>query len=452
MRKNKKEVPLKIIIPAIIIIGIAAGVFITLWYINNFLVYIADKEFTSSESLVSLSDKTLSQQDLDSISKFKSLSFLCLTNCELPENADLNKIFSSVKGHVELDNCGITDSQLAAVDFSGCSVTYLVLNNNKAITDLSVLRPLGAETERLSFDGCSVSDISFMEDFPKVQEFSAADNGISSLLPLENCTALKKIDVSGNELNDLSGIERCIYLETIKAGNNHIADLGGLENATVLQEADLCGNEITDITVLSKSRESLKKVYLADNKLKSLDLLKLADLHELDVSGNSLSVLVLNWNQMTVLKAAHNKISKIENYSSCERLGELDLSYNALESTENIRLTGSALYAMSGVSLDLSHNNIKELVLPDVSYKYLSVSDNPVTSLGPINGYKIRTLEFDYNADIDFEALAGDYTSEYRIYDCPLDRQVYVEKTLGKYQTVFLSKQTGENADQNTDK
>ena len=399
-------------------------------------VTIAGEKFEKTETYITLEGKSLSDTDIAAFSQMPDVYSLHLVDCTLPDNA-LDTLFACSEGALELKNCGVTDGMLAAVNFDNVTLSELILDDNEKITDLSALKPLSGSLYDLSFDGCSVSDLSFMKDMTKIMLLHAKNNKITSLSSLSACTKLTLLDVSGNALTDLNGLESCIALEKIYASGNAIENVSGLTNATILTDVDLQGNKISDISLLSKSKNTLNKVYLSDNEISDLTALTDAvTLTELLISDNKIGSLdpLSASTELTVLQASHNGINDISALSGMTELYDVDLSYNSIEKTDAL----GGIKTEYRVTLDLSCNKITQLVLPKVKFKTLSVQGNSIADLSPLCETSGDTLSFEYIEGADYEALGKAGYFHYNVCGCPLDRQIDVRNKLGEYHTEFI--------------
>ncbi|MCR5783454.1 MAG: TIR domain-containing protein [Clostridia bacterium] len=422
---------------AAVLMMILIGVSSVIISVKNNTVIIAGEKYKKNTGTVSIKEKELSPEDLANLSAFSQLSSLQLIRCTLPD-ADISGLFTCPSYRLEINNCDLTDEKLSAVDFGAVGIRSLILDNNKGLSDLEAIRPVGKTLEELSFSCCSVSDIAFLQNFSEIRILRAADNGISSLTALAECVKLETIDVSGNSLLSLAGLEKCISLKKLYAQTNRIETIDGIKNATLLSDVDLSDNSIVDISLLSKSSDHLYNVYLSDNSITSIESLSEAkNLNELNISHNQIdSVAPLSGSgELIHLYAAHNQISDLTGISGCLKLVKIDLSYNHIEKTDSICLDDYASY----VYLDLSHNKIKTLVLPDVKYGCLSVYANPISEWSALNDAAGSSLVFDYDDGIDFDELGNSDFISYCIFDCPLDKQISVGEILGSGKVTFTN-------------
>ncbi len=431
---TKKNKFLPLICAAAAVIVLVAGILI----INAAnTVVIAGEKFSKGDTYISLEDKTLTQEDMESFRKFKELSSVYIANCTLP-GTDLSAVCESVQYRLELDNCGITNAHLASVDFEKMSIKALCLDNNPELSELNSIAPLGDTLTELSFSNCAVSDLSFLEGFGGLRSFVADNNAIADISVLSGCNELQEVSVSGNQLTNLDGLETAISLTQIQAADNDLENINGLSNTTLLTAVQLQGNKIQDISVLAKSAQTLKSIDLSGNGLADISVLSGCSLvTQLYINDNALTELsvVSGMPMLTTLWASGNQLTDISPLANCTALTDIDLSDNQITATDSLCVAETAY----GADVDLSNNSITQLVLPAVEYSYLALYGNEISDLSPLNTTVGSTLVFDYHADIDFTALGQSDYYNYYIFDCPLDQQIAIGEALGDYKTNFTT-------------
>jgi len=405
-------------------------------------VVIAGEKHDKRSIILSIEDKALSAEDIDNIASMTRLGILSLVNCSFPDS-DIGSMLSRPTVKLTVNNCGLTDDQLTSADFLSSGLSLLYIDGNKSVTSLDCLKVLGEQLRYLSFNNCSVSDVSFIENLTGLERLYMAGNGITSLQSLSKCTKLEEIDASDNLLEDLGGLESSIYLKNISFKNNKLANIDGLKNTTLLEYVDLSANKITDISVLAKSKESLKELNLSSNTIATIAALTGATiLRELDISYNEIediSPLARSF-WLTSLSAGCNKIKDISVLSEIGGFNYLSLFLNKIEKTDSIRMYDGE----EGATLDISYNNIETLVIPQVNYRDLKISGNPLTDFSNVYKVKAGSITLDYSEIIDLNELKNTECLEYLIIGCPLDKRVAVEKALGKNYVKFYENSTEE--------
>lgn len=448
--KSKKKINKKLLLTCVAVvaaIAIVVGVVLSVLSRQSGSVLIADQEFKADTFSVRLEDKTLTAEDMKKFAEFEYLDSIELKNCTLP-STDISVLFSSADA-LSLNNCGITNEHLKSINFEETyhNFSLLELDNNKEITDLSMIDDL--DLYELSFNNCSVSDLSFLNNMPQLTSLSAENNGISdlsaigsldeltnlnlannkinSLLALAECKKLTKLNVNNNDLGNLFGLENCLYLSNISAKGNKIFYLEGLKNATQLEVVDLSENNIINISLLSKSSEKLSEVTLNNNRILDLSpLSSCGELYSLVVDNNILTNLdaLSQCSKLRRLSASKNQIADIKGIKNC-KLSYVNLAGNKITATDSISLSGGDNV------VDLSNNQISKPVLPGSNYTYLALYGNPIADFSAINDFSGITLVFDYNANIDFDTLGKAGFTAYYIFGCPLDQQLKVSNSIG---------------------
>ena len=89
--------------------------------------------------------------------------------------------------------------------------------------------------------------------------------------------------------------------------------------------------------------------------------------------------------------------------------------------------------------LDLSNNQISQIELAS-GKKYQSVLfyNNPLKSLDSVKDIKGMTIAVSYFDGIDLKELKKGYF-RLSIVDCPLDKQMAIEKEVGRYSVSFVT-------------
>lgn len=140
--------------------------------------------------------------------------------------------------------------------------------NNLELDDerfAEIIESISEDSEQLFLTGNSITDISPLKKFTKLQTLLlSGGNEISDLSPLSGLTELRDLQLSFNPVSDISPIE-------------------GLNNLTYLG-AIYC--QLSDISPLAEL-ESLQYLYLSNNQITDISpLFELKKLSVLDISGN----------------------------------------------------------------------------------------------------------------------------------------------------------------------
>ncbi len=423
---------------------------------------IAGKEFSVSDSYVYISNAELSGEDVKNFLNFKKVSTICLENCTF-STEDLSPLSASSVANLSLAACNLSSKQFESIDFSVMDELYsLNLSGNAVLTSTNSLADVFDTVTRLKISNTSVTSLDNIAQFEKLSElevdnnsitsieglskcekltyFSGNGNKISDLTPLSCCKNLVTLCVNGNELTSFAGLECCIELQEVQAGSNKLQSLSGLENATLLKTVFLNDNEIEDISVLAKSAETLQGVYLRNNKIQSISVLEnCTSLKYLNIDNNFVSSIspLENCSKIVALSAAGNRIAYLDRFEGNTELSFLNLADNEITSFESDCFSFDDT---ANVVVELSGNQISMLELSSTcKYKYLGLHGNPINQYDSLYQTTVNYLVLDYSDIIDFESLSKLGYYNCYVVDCPLDKQVSVRDSLGKYSSEFIS-------------
>ena len=423
-------------------------------------ILIAGKKFRSTDSYVSITGVTLTEDDLTLFDNFEKLTTINLRECKF-ECDSIRKLCRPELYSLSLVNCGLTNKKLQSMDFAILDKLSSLDISENDISEGSVFGELNDSLNKLNISGTSISDLSAFSSFEKLSELQASGNGINTLSPLASCKELTMLElndnnisdlsplaacvqlrslyINGNKLTTLNGLEMCIDLTEIEAGSNEITTIYGLSNATVLRNVYLSDNRISDISVLSKSSNTLQNLHVRNNQIENFDFPSgFPALSYLNIDNNSIVSLkaLEKSTNLEGVSARNNQITSVEGLENKQKLNYLDLSNNQIQITgdEDIQLSS---YSM--VVVNLGGNKIANLNLnAKQGYKYLNLHNTGLSEHEFIYDGTGNDLIIDYNEKIDFASLRDAVYSTYYIIGCPLDKQVSVRDTLGIYSVQFV--------------
>ncbi|MGR8981399.1 MAG: pentapeptide repeat-containing protein [Gammaproteobacteria bacterium] len=155
-----------------------------------------------------------------------------------------------------------------------------------------------------------------IETAAQIRQVTCPGLGISDLTGLENFTSLVKLDLTDNKLIQFS--LPLATIQTLKLGNNRLTtlDLSKLDN---LINLDVSGNQLTNIGFSANAAPSILDV--SNNQLASFDLPIQTSLVYADLSNNKLKNVLDRYNT---------------NLSNLTILNYLDLSHNSLTSVGSV--------------------------------------------------------------------------------------------------------------------
>lgn len=176
----------------------------------------------------------------------------------------------------------------------------------------------------LQMDNSGLSDVSFAENLPNLEYFSARNNQISDLTPLSKCKNLCNLMIEGNPVSDLS-VLKGLDLEYLYVSAARIKDLSVLSNWKDMRNLTLYGCGGLDLSPL-RGMTQLRSLYLYAEDYYSNNywydrtpigdisfLEKLTQLEYLNLDGLS------DYEQLSVVKPMKNLIyfhARTINYSS----------------------------------------------------------------------------------------------------------------------------------------
>lgn len=408
-KKTNKQKPKgkgKKIIPAIVCIVVVLAVLIgSIIVKQSQKITVADMAFEKNDYSVEIDGKIIDSDDMLALAEFENLSFLSFTNCTF-DMENLNTLSAHDLSSLVLENCSLTDAQLKSLDFKALeNLTELNLNGNEKITNFDVLSPLADSLTALYINGTSPASLDLIEDFTKIEQLSMNNVGISSL----------------------SILNKMAYLEILEADGNNIETLNGLENATILSKVSLKNNNISDVSILAKSAESLKYLYLDNNNISDLSgLANCKNIIGISASFNKLTSVewLSEWNALQTVLLSNNSIESASGFIKSENLTYLDLSNNKLT-----KIDGIVFEADGYIEVNLSNNGITSVTLPNnCHFSKLALHGNPLTDDSFLSKTKGSDVSFNFFNELNPKILE---TAEfYNIYiaDCPTDRRVEVEQ------------------------
>ena len=442
-----------------IFIGIIAVAFSLLVFasilINIFnKVEIAGETYKTNSNSIYIRDYEFKAEDIEAIKKLTGATYIQFTNCTLPEE-DLSWIPESVN-EIKLSNCNLNNKHIASINFESTGLSAINLDSNENITDLSALKVLGESLTSLSFNYCSVSDISFVSemknlaslyfDANKVEDISALSactklqivsfrsNNVKNIDSLMHCSNLSEVLISANQITKLDGLQNATKLKIINADDNNLTDISGLKNAEKLDTVSIKNNRggaSLDISCLEKSAEKITELAFDGTLISDLSPIgKMTKLNTISINNNSnikSLEFLKNCTAVELISASNTGLESLVGIENMNVLYELDVS--------NCKLTAvdlSSILSDNPIYLDLSNNNISSLKLPELTkVRALEIYGNPLTDfdISQVKGVKIV---MDYYDGFDYSSLVGAF-SVCCVIDCPEDKQAEITGLYGSF-------------------
>lgn len=406
----------KWVIILIAVLAAATVVAVAALLMNGYAgITVAGQLYERNTAVLELENTAITTLDVMQFKKFPALQTLRLEGCIL-ESADLSMLLQPSLTVLELPGCGLTQEQVASLDFSVCTgLQVLSLKDNPGLTELTALKCLAATLTELDISGTGVTQLSGLGSFSQLRTLRANGLGLTTLKPLTGCTGLTHLE----------------------AGSNQLSDLAGLENTAALKFLFLNDNVLTGISQLSGTLGTLERLYLNNNQLTNLTLLdKAVRLQYLSADHNRLTNLsaLTGITELRGLSAAGNQLMDFNGIAGHSKLVYLNLSANLLmDSPQQLTFQPG-----STVVLDLSGNFLTELSLPtDCSYACLDISGNEIEDLGGILGLTGEQLLMDYDPGADYSAMRIAGFARYHISGCPAEQRQSLRTTMGAEKVSF---------------
>lgn len=163
----------------------------------------------------------------------------------------------------------------------------------------------------------NLTDISFLKEFPDLEDISFYANEIKDISPLAYCKELKVLSLGYNHVEDITPLAGLFKLEEVGLQGNKIKDIEALRFLPDLKGVNLYGNEISDLSPLA-GKTQLEALGAGFNKISDISPLKGMD---------QMYNLALDMNQIT-------DISALEEMTQMEYLG---LAGNQIEDYEPLQ-------------------------------------------------------------------------------------------------------------------
>lgn len=358
--------------------------------------------------------------NLSGLGSAANLEELCVSNTAVQD-------FSALQNCVELRKLTAQNNGISVLRTMPAwpELWWLDLRNNQ-ISDLTGLELEHMENlDVLYLQNNQIDSLSALKQISGLGTLDVSGNLIKTLKPLSSHTGLVKLYANRNSLTNLEGLEQAISLKVLEVADNQITDINGASNCAVLERVNLSNNQIKDISILGKSKATLKHLYFHRNEVS--DISALAGMPQLKTMGfdynhvTNLDVLSES-TMLEILSAAHNEIESIDGVKNSSKLTRIYLNHNRIQD-----MTAVAMFTANAentiVVLDLSNNRIEELALTTgKKYTHLMVYNNPIKSYGIVADISVNNLYLSYDENVDFGNM-GDKFKNVVMVSCPLDQQ-----------------------------
>ncbi|MBO4889211.1 MAG: TIR domain-containing protein [Firmicutes bacterium] len=449
---KKKLILFGSIAAAVVIISVLAVVLL----LNASFKTSWDEKISRSATYVTCINKTLTQQDLKNISQLKKLKTLTLNGCDL-SSCDFSSIsFSSTVYKIDFSDCStINDFHF----LQGLNLKELILTGQGGFSDLSLITL--DELNRLSLNGTSIKDLSYLQNASKLTELyvsgtqitdisplsgvtnliklEAAQTGVTDLTPIASLEKLTSLNVSGCVLQTIPEELMCLKLDTFHGASCSLKDLGFLKNCTKLKVLDISDNPLLtsfDI-VIDQNHETLTTVQVDRTSLGEEEISTLSQctlLKDLSVSGLQLKNLDFcrNLTELVSIHAEGCGLTDIAALSRCSKLKTIMLSFNQIRDVSSL---ASITPSSSDTVLDLSFNQLEDVSsLPIGSYRFLLLHGNTPSVIGSLTAeHKAYVISTEYYDAI----LTTSFTNKGAYYNIcltgtPTNQVLTLQETFGE--------------------
>jgi hypothetical protein len=202
---------------------------------------------------------------------------------------------------------------------------------------------------------------------------------IQNLDGLENCLALRVLDLQGNQIRNFSAISQLKGLNTLNLMSNKISDFSSFDFSALnsLISLSLNKNEISDISELFNAT-SLQGLDLSDNNITNISALtNLTKIYNLNLVNNQVIDIspLANLTSLSSLRLMSNKITDISALSSLTELKMINLAGNKISDIEPL-VTNIKLGKGTQIYLDGNRLNEKSIneYIPELKKRGVEVS------------------------------------------------------------------------------
>ena len=229
----------------------------------------------------------------------------------------------------------------------------------------------------------NISDLTGLEFAVNLEELWLADNPVSDLSPIANCTNLIIIDLWDTpNISDVSPLANLTKLEELRIKHSEIHDISSLVRLTNLIELQLYDVDVSDISAIS-GMTNLKRVRFRHTHVEDITpVSELFNLEWIDMAHSNVSDLspLKNLTRLIDVSFGANKISDVSPLEELFNLEELHISGNEI----------SNILPLAGLTrlerLNLASNNILDVspLAALTNLKWLKIGDNNISDFSPL--------------------------------------------------------------------
>ena len=344
--------------------------------LNYAITNIDGEDYISQSALdrvssLDLSNRGLTNEDLEALSIFKNLYSLDLSKNDITNVSEL--INHKYLGTVDLSDNRISDvSILNSLE----NLSYIDLKNNLQVSGYSELERL----YYLDISDCNLSDLEDISKLKNLEVLNLSENTELNYKSLKFKDGLRRLKLSNTSLKDLKDLDISAdsKISSLDLSNNDIKNYSELEKLENLAYLEVKNNNISDISEFNNIK--LYSLDLSNNKIKDLS----------EFNNKDINTLILNNN--TELKNMESIKNVQTIYLEDCGLSNFD-ELSKLTNTEYLMLNGNNLSDLNGVA------SLKDLVV-------LSLNDNKLTNLNGVEDLKnLYAISADNNDLTDISAI-----------------------------------------------
>jgi Leucine-rich repeat (LRR) protein len=344
------------------------------------------------------------------VSNSRDLKVLKVENCRHIE--EFTKFFENLE---ELSFAGCTSLKKIAKLTYGDSFTYSGMYKLK----------------KLNLSGCPIENINLEYGLGSIETIDISD--CKEIKTLNTSSRLKYLNITG-----------CVGLQEIRCDRSELSELVAGNNALV-EEIFINKAQLTEFNI--NKFPSLKKLYLEDNPIESIDISNHANI---ETFVGPKGIASINFDNCIKLSRIELYGSKLKRFivNGCPEMGVINISYSRklehidvskCKSLTSLKCNSTALNeldlrnSLDLYNVDCSGSNIRELLLPKTErLHYVNCSGNELTYLDVSNNSNLQSLSCSYNelTGLNIEgcdkiiSFSGGYnrfpfSKQYEYYDKP---------------------------------
>ena len=282
---------------------------------------------------------------LDDLAKMPFLTQLSISEGNLGRLASLSQL-------VTLKELIITDKILTDEDMQAIgTLTELeqLTLKNCSITSIATLSGM-EKLVYLDLSRNTIRDLSVVGNMPKLQYLDLSHNAVTELAALSGLTEMGELNISYNSVATLEPIGTCTALHTVNADHNLLTSLFGLQTLSGLRSLSVAFNQLTDVSSLS-GNPLLGVLEISNNKISDISALaELKELMTLNFSFNEVKKLPAFTSEckLMTIKGSRNQLSSLDELAVLQELNYIQMDHNANISSV-AKLTGC--YSLVEISI-----------------------------------------------------------------------------------------------------